>query len=349
MAKSEPGRHWQFKEDEFNFAHRFFRGVSLDLSGAVFHFNPSIPVSFIKNSPDILLVAGAWGLPTNILTTVFGKLFCRSSILFWSESHLQSMRRTDWVTEKLRALFLRLYDGFAVPGKWAAEYVRNDCPDAPVYHLPNTVDERVFRDQVLACRSTKDRIRNDLGIPKGKKILLLPARLTHEKGIIPFLTAISSLKPSVAQRFTLLIAGDGPLRKAISSWTDQHPWIDVRLAGHLEEQELVKAYAVADTFILPSLSDPNPLSVIEALWAGLPVILSDRVGNHPEALSSGVNGWLFDPTSKSALCNVIADWATLSDSELQSRGQASATIAQDKFNTETVVNDLVASTLAGEK
>jgi glycosyltransferase involved in cell wall biosynthesis len=348
MAKSERGRYWQFKEDELNFGHRFFWGISFDLADASLHLNPGIPVSFLRNPPDILLVAGAWGLPTNILTSLLAKVFSNSPLLFWSESHLKSRRRKSWLVSKLRALLFRLYDGFAVPGESAAEYIRHCAPDKPIYYLPNTVDESVFRDKVLICRSAKDKIREQLSVPKHKRILLLPARLTHEKGIIPLLTAIGSFPTPLAQNFTLLIAGDGPLRKEIDLWKERHPSVDVRLMGHIAEDELVKVYSVADSFILPSLSDPNPLSVIEALWAELPIILSDRVGNHPEALSPGVNGWLFDPASQAAISGVFADLAALSDSELRSRGMASATIAQKKFDTETIVTDFVATTLDGK-
>jgi glycosyltransferase involved in cell wall biosynthesis len=346
MAKSEAGRHWQFEQEDLSFRHRFFWGISFDLAGGALHLNPGIPASFIKNPPDILLVAGAWGLPTNILTSLLARVLASSVVLFWSESHWESRRLENWLVDKLRVLLFRLYDGFAVPGKSAAEYIRHCDSNKPILYLPNTVDESVFRDKVRTCRSTKDRIRGELGVPKHKRILLLPARLTHEKGIIPLLAAIHTFSPSLTESFTLLIAGDGPLKTEISLWTEQHPSIDVRLVGYLAETELVKLYAAADTFILPSLRDPNPLSVIEALWAGLPLILSDRVGNHWEALSPDVNGWLFDPESKVAIRDVFADCAALSDAELQGRGRASTTVARDRFDSAAIVTDFVATTLA---
>lgn len=349
MAKSEPDRHWQFQHSDFNFDHRFFRGITFDIARHVFHFNPGIPIAFLKYAPDVILVSGAWGLPTNIFTTLLATTFHDSAVLLWSESHLESRRWKGWIAEGLRALLLRLYDGFVVPGKLAAEYVTHYLPDKALYYLPNTMDERIFRDEVLKLRSLKEEIRSDLGVPKGRRVLFLSARLAPEKGIIPLLTGISCLPQSVAERFTLLIAGDGPLRAEIEAWTRQHPGVDVRLMGYVEKDALVKAYAFADSFLLPSLSDPNPLSVIEALWAGLPLVLSNRVGNHPEALSLGVNGWLFDPISKTSVCTVLTEWASVSDGELRRRGSASRAMAQEKFRTDLVVQEFVGSIFSGNQ
>ena len=345
MAKSEPGRYWKFKDEDFRFHHRFLRGVHFNCANVTFHFNPGVVLSLIKNPPEILLIAGAWGLPTNILTTVQAKIFRGPLLLFWSESHLGSSRRKGWLIDKSRNLLLRLYDGFAVPGRAAAEYVQHYSPDTPLYEFPNTVEERVFRDKVRICRLRKEQLRKTFSIPEQKRILLLPARLIIEKGIIPFLTATASLSFSVSGRFTLLIAGDGPLREVISDWIARHPALDIRLLGHLSADEMVKLYAVADSFILPSLSDPNPLSVIEALWAGLPLLLSDRVGNHPEVLVSEGNGWLFNPNCASEIHEVLEKWVATSDQGLKLRSSYSIKIAEERFTTTTIVRQFLSQLL----
>ena len=87
--------------------------------------------------------------------------------------------------------------------------------------------------------------------------------------------------------------------------------------------------------------DPNPLSVIEALWAGLPLILSNRVGNQHEALVIGKNGWLFDQQSGDAVREVLEKWTALTETELQLQCRASALIAEKSFRTETVVSNFL--------
>ena len=53
-----------------------------------------------------------------------------------------------------------------------------------------------------------------------------------------------------------------------------------------------KYYAASDLFLLPSIHDPNPLSVVEALHSGLAVAISDRCGNVEEGVMDGDNGFV---------------------------------------------------------
>lgn len=338
MGMSEPGRYWQFKDEDFRFNYRILRGKSFTFADSVIYFNPTILFQLLKESPEVLLLAGAWIHPTNILAVLGSKILHGSKLLFWSESHLKSVRKKGRGVDKLRSLLLRCYDGFAVPGKLASDFIQYYAPNKPLYSLPNTVNEKVFKNHVLRVREVKGRVREEMGIATNKRVLLLIARLIPEKNIIPFLSSLKSLPASVAQSFTLLIAGDGPLREEVDAWIKQNPSIDLRLLGHLEQEELIKLYAVADTFLLPSLSDPNPLSVIEALWAGLPLMLSDHVGNHLETLQAGRNGWLFKADAAESACQTLTEWAAASDAELSLFGECSARIAEDEFKTETVIN-----------
>src|SRR5207253_3229992 len=96
-------------------------------------------------------------------------------------------------------------------------------------------------------------------------------------------------------------------------------------------------YASSDFFLLPSLRDPNPLSVIEAVWAGLPLIISNCCGNWPEAVEEGVNGWVVDPTSHTQLRDVFERALGLTQEERARAGAASARIARQRFSTEANV------------
>ncbi|MFY9609939.1 MAG: glycosyltransferase family 4 protein [Blastocatellia bacterium] len=228
------------------------------------------------------------------------------------------------------------YDRFAVPGQLAAEYVRQYAPDRPIYALPNTVRETVFRDSVASNRAIRSEIRSALGIPAMRRLLLLTGRLAREKGIEEFLSAIAGSR--VAGDFTFLIAGDGSLREKLSSWIAQHEQLDVRLVGHLPEYEMARLYAAADCFVLPSLADPNPLAVIEALWAGLPIMLSNRVGNYPEALVPGENGWLLDPLDPTGVAKAVEEWHAAPAATIEAYGKASARIAGENFDTQRAVS-----------
>ena len=348
MARSEPGRYWKFEQRDFDFPHKFFSGIGPIVSGAMLHINPRIPMLFQKDPPTLLLMSGAWALPTNIIVTSLSKLFGRSKLLFWSESHLNSIKLRSRPIDKVRAMLLNQYDGFAVPGRLALEYVRHFAPHKPVFDLPNIVKEDIFKDKVLRNREGKEAIRKERGISTSKKILLLSSRLIPEKGIVGFLSALSSLPTAMTREIVIVIAGDGPLRQKLESPAIKQSHLNLYLSGHVNEHEMAKLYAVADAFALPSLSDPNPLSVIEALWAGLPLLISNRVGNHCEALLPGENGWLFDPESAGDIQKAVKEWFVAPSEKIQQFGKVSAQIAEDRFSTEKVVYNFLNQVLEPE-
>ncbi len=108
---------------------------------------------------------------------------------------------------------------------------------------------------------------------------------------------------------------------------------------------MLELYASCDLLLLPSLKDPNPLSVIEALWAGLPLLISDRCGNWPEAVEQGVNGWVVDPTSQTQMRRTFEQVLRLTHDDLARSGAASARIARQKFSTQANVESFADSVM----
>ena len=343
MARSESGRHWSFDSSDFQFPHQFLRGRQFPIGSATLHWNPGISEALRHRRPDILLIAGAWIQPTVLLAALSS---VPGRTIFWSESHLQSIRRRSLIVSLARRWVLSRFSEFAVPGEFAREYVERHSVAARIHLLPNVVDPSVFRDRCAAHASSSP------GQYENRRVLLIVARLSKEKGLFPFLEGIEKL-PSVDQKkLTVLIAGSGDLQGSIERWISEHK-LDVRLLGEQTQSLLVQSYAQVDGFCLPSISDPNPLSVIEACWAGLPLLLSSRVGNHPECLQSGRNGFLFDPTRAESIAASVSQWLALSRAELTNFGETSLEIARNRFDPDTVVytflGELLEARITGHK
>jgi glycosyltransferase involved in cell wall biosynthesis len=204
--------------------------------------------------------------------------------------------------------------------------------------LPNLVDERTFGDLVARRRKDRDELRRTLKLGPTKRVLLTLARLTEDKGLLEFINALIDLPEGVASRLTVMVGGEGPLRPELEALLSRQPELDVRLLGHVPESDVVALLAASDGFVLPSLSEPNPLSAIEALWAGLPLLLSDRVGNHPDILEPGENGWLFDPHNPHTIRAAVAEWVEVAEGELARRGNESHVLATKSFRTDMVID-----------
>jgi len=336
MAESERGRLWRFQEEEFCFKFRTFPGWHF----RTFHFNPSIIRSAVRRSPGVFLVAGGWANPTNLL---LGPHFRRVPSLFWCESHAQSARiPSGWVHAVRRAAF-RAYAGYAVPGEQSRQWVQRIAPGKPVFKLPNTVNESLFSEQVAQARSQRSSLRRQMNLADEQRVLIMPARLIPVKGIEPFLEAFDSWKCSEKRSVTILVAGDGELRTQLEDWGRKHASSDLRLLGHVDQARMVQLYALSDAFALASFRDANPLTVIEALWAGLPLIVSERIGNLQEVLRSGENGWAFAPGSQPSVHAALAKWRTSLEGNYEEIGLTSARIAHQFFHTRKAVGHFLDS------
>ena len=74
--------------------------------------------------------------------------------------------------------------------------------------------------------------------------------------------------------------------------------------GHLSSEELIKVYSFSDIFVLPSLSDAFPVSHLEAMALGLPVILTNSCGN---MIDDGKSGYIINPRDANNLADKIEE------------------------------------------
>jgi glycosyltransferase involved in cell wall biosynthesis len=108
--------------------------------------------------------------------------------------------------------------------------------------------------------------------PDGKPIALYVGRLVKEKDIDILLKAHSILN-SRGTEYRLVFVGDGPMRRQIENEAS-----DAILAGHLDGEDLSRAYASSDIFVFPSTTESFGNVVLEATASGLPAMGSAEGG-----------------------------------------------------------------------
>ena len=129
----------------------------------------------------------------------------------------------------------------------------------------------------------------------------------------------------LASRLVLLTAGEG----APDGRVEQIP---CRSLGSLaaDDPRVAMAYRAADVFVLPSLEDNLPNTLLEAMAAGLPVV-AYRTGGIPDFLKDGVNGRLVPRGDAAALSRALADLAVDADRRRR-MGIAAADTARRAFD-----------------
>lgn len=137
----------------------------------------------------------------------------------------------------------------------------------------------------------------------GAMHLVYVARLTPLKGGRPLIAAMAALRES-HPNIRLTVVGDGPDRAHLEAAA--RPLGDaVRFAGYLSQDEVAEVLADADAFCLPSFAEGVPVSLMEAMAAGLPVIAS-RITGIPELIEDGASGLLIPASDTRALTRAIA-------------------------------------------
>jgi len=119
-----------------------------------------------------------------------------------------------------------------------------------------------------------------------------------------FVTLVHALARCGAP-FEAVVAGDGPDRPAIEA-AIRESGIDERIALLGERDDIPELLAAADVFVLSSRSEGMPMSVLEAMAAGLPVVAS-AVGGVPELVENGVTGHLVPAGDVAALASALND------------------------------------------
>jgi len=152
------------------------------------------------------------------------------------------------------------------------------------------------------------------------------ARLDLQKGFEYLLRAARDLCKTTPD-LKIVIVGEGPDREKIEEMIEQYGLqSNVILAG--QQSNMPAVYAAMDIFVLPSLNEGLPMTVLEAMAASKPVIAS-RVGAIPSVIKDGENGLLVAAKDSEGLRNAIA--SLLSDPERRRRlgDQAHAWVSQN--------------------
>jgi glycosyltransferase involved in cell wall biosynthesis len=125
-----------------------------------------------------------------------------------------------------------------------------------------------------------------------------------DKGIFDLLQVLKDHKAELFNRIKLFIGGSGQtgqLEKMIEA-DDLGEMVEFK--GWVTGREKDRLLQFSDVFVLPSYYEGSPVSVLEAMSYGTPVI-STTVGGIPEVVQAGFNGWLHSPGDQGALLDAI--------------------------------------------
>uniref|UniRef100_UPI0040488530 glycosyltransferase family 4 protein n=1 Tax=Algoriphagus sp. TaxID=1872435 RepID=UPI0040488530 len=335
MRITEADRNWCTDSKDLKHQHIIDKGFYKMMGRFHVHFNPKLIWKIIRERKAQIIIGGAWN-DLDVLLIVILKKLCllKNELHFWSEANHMTVGAShdNLIKQWIRKFVYHSSNGAQlISGKMTEITLEKwgiKCNG--LVKLPNTIEEDKFiiSDEEL-------NLRDNNSIP----VFLMPVRLLErDKGILNFFKCIG---PDNIRKANFLIAGDGPDKDLIHAFISSNNLDDhIKLLGYCETEKMITLYKTCNLFLLPSFSDPSPLSLIEAIRMKLPVLVSERCGNHFEAVKEFENGYIFDPYNEKTI--ISAYQSLLQQTEnWKLMGKKSGEFYDERFNKSMVISRFV--------
>jgi len=211
------------------------------------------------------------------------------------------------------------------PSKWMLNSVLQSSlmKDKPVLNIPNTLETQIFKP------ADKANAKKQLGLPEDKFIFLtgfMPSRKDLHKGTSYLLESLELLKERLgvnAAQIELVVFGNRNA-KDVPDFSFKTSF----LGTINDDEKLAMCYAAADTFLIPSLEDNLPYTVMESLACGTPVV-AFTTGGIPDMVEHLHSGYLAEYRSAKSFTDGM-EWAINHDNKSALQQQARQTV-MEKF------------------
>jgi glycosyltransferase involved in cell wall biosynthesis len=200
-----------------------------------------------------------------------------------------------------------------------------------VIRLGIELDERV-----AAAEEARRSTRRIMGVPDERFLVGWIGRMTGVKRGPDVLRAFKKLRDQGVDAM-LCMVGDGPERDELEELAGELGLMhDTLFAGY--QEDVGPFFAAFDAFVLPSANEGTPVTAIESLASGCPVVAT-RVGGVPDVVEDGVDGILVNVGDLDALAGALSRLAA--DPELRRQmGEAGRQRVLPRYAVERLIDDV---------
>ncbi len=230
--------------------------------------------------------------PQGLTSAIYKQLFNKNMKLLVSSHGSDVFGLKGAVFNKIRNFIFSKCNKITVVGSEIKRQIERTLGNVPCSVIPMGLDIAQFRN---------DHSRDN--VPKK---LLFVGRLAPEKRILDLVNAMIR---SDFNDVTLTIVGDGPEKAAIQKLLSQHKVQNIVMAGALPHAEIPKLMEQHDIFVLPSEREGMPVSLVEAMAAGMICIGSDII-QITDVIKHKVNGFVYkmgDPQSLTKTIELVVN------------------------------------------
>ncbi len=196
-----------------------------------------------------------------------------------------------WIRKITKRLYKKFYAMINVSEK-AEKYFKESfmLPYIPSAIIPNAIDVAAFKKRI-ASEEDIERIKQKWGIKKDDIVLLFVGRIAEEKRVLELLDIcgnVISKNPSAK----MLFVGNGPAFDELENAAATKDFRDrIVFTGYVDWSDISSYYKLGDVFVTASMSEMHSMTILEAMFSGLPVIVRDDTSYH-DTVFNDVNGYL---------------------------------------------------------
>jgi glycosyltransferase involved in cell wall biosynthesis len=285
------------------------------LRGFFFFISATLKLISITRKYDIDLVHAHYVLPPGLIA-ILANIFTRRKTAVTVHGSDINILASNPLLRILIIYVLKKTDYIAVVNEPLKEKIiklDNDLKDKLMV-TPNAVDVEKYKPD------NETNFIEDMNLDKDKPLILFVGNLVPQKGLNYLLEAKKILKTNVQ----LVIVGDGSLMMNLKEMVVNEDIKDVIFTG--ARRDVDKIMPVGDVFVLPSISEGFPITLLEAFASGLPAVATN-VGGIPGLVTSDV-GLLVEPGDPVALAESL-DLILMDDKLKERMGNAALRKSQE--------------------
>jgi len=261
-------RKWNVKStSNVTFKYKFLKGFKI----GKFVINWELILILLKNQFDVYVIGviDSISIFQVFLILIIAKVRKKPVIL------IEEFFETPWYRNKYklkvflhrftRKIIYKIVDAFVAWNKKSVEFM---------------AQMKVSREKIFLgyhfyplCEYKSEKNKNAKAVNKNKKIVLTISYLLPRKGISYLIDAFKQIND---ENITLIIGGSGPEESLLKNKAAEDKRI--LFTGYMTDELKIKYLKQADVFVLPTLWDPWGLIINEAMYFGLPIIVTDAAG-----------------------------------------------------------------------
>lgn len=265
-------------------------------------------LALVSVKPDLVHIGTAYGASflKHSVMVCLAKVLSVPVVVQLHCSFNKLLPENQKVWRKFALFILRHCEGIIVLSKeW--ESLGHLIPMTKVQYIPNAIDVKPYKQLPRPRQKTNGRVK-----------ILYMGHITREKGVFDLIQAAQMIAKK-NQRFVINIVGECLVNEESSRMNEiinsNHLKEYIKILGPEYGKKQIDRFASSDIFVLPSYHEGMPMSVIEAMAAGLPVVASN-VGGIPDLIENEVTGKRIAAGDVQALSSSLLELIENSDKRL---------------------------------